>query len=182
MSTEQAQQAYERMAAMFGTPRTGNDLTAEVWIERLHGLDIDLCRVSVDAVLAELDWFPSWHQFRDAYDGARVARWNQRTIQTTGTICGQCGKQGGHMAWCDGSGPIRAPGQRGDVSIRHEWSSVKVHPKDGQRGYDMTSHGRDDPRNKPVPLTAERRTEQKEIAEAAADRATIRYGHKPGNI
>ena len=182
MTPEQARQAYEKMAAMFGSPRTGNEMTAEVWVDRLAGLETDLCRIAVDAVLAELDWFPSWHQFRDAYDGARVARWNQRTIQTSGTICGMCGQQGGHMAWCDNSTSIRAAGQRGDMSLRYEWSAVAVHPKDGQRGLDMLSHGRDDPKARPVPLSAERRAEQKEIAESARDRAELRLGYRPGNI
>ncbi len=180
MSAERAIEAYDKMAAMF--PANRPDMTAEIWADKLTGLDVETCGHTVDAILAELRFFPSWHEFKIGYDAQRIAVWNNRTFANTGTICGFCGARGSdHRAWCDGSQPVRAPGQRGEINARLEWSQVVMHPKDGQRGHDMNSHGRDATDGRYQPLTAEHRAEMSEIIKAGRARCAAKFGHA-GNV
>ena len=75
MIEAQAAAAYDRLAAMFPGTRSDNDLTADVWIGNLTGLDLDACRVTVDNILEILDFFPSWAQFWKIYQAAVADAW-----------------------------------------------------------------------------------------------------------
>ena len=175
LTSRMAGDLVAEMTAMLPSNRSESEMTAELWVTKLRGLQTSAARHATDAVLAELKFFPAWSEFRMAYDAAIAADFSNRPEPSIGQVCGVCGKRRDHTRWCDGITEVRTAGGRFEKLI------ATVYPKDGPRADDMLSHGRDG-HGPFVTLDDDRRIQLQTRVETARERATARWGLAPSGF